>query len=46
MSAALILIPVKKLTIFFNGTARFKKCKELLEYQYLLILRDIWWSKF
>jgi hypothetical protein len=28
-----------------NGTAHFKKCKQLLEYQHLLLLRDIWWSK-
>jgi hypothetical protein len=29
-----------------NGTARLKKCKQLFEYQHLLLLRDIWWSKF
>jgi hypothetical protein len=29
-----------------NGTARSKNCKQLLEYQNLLLLRDIWWSKF
>jgi hypothetical protein len=29
-----------------NGTARFKKCKKLFEYQHLLLLRNIWWSKF
>jgi hypothetical protein len=23
-----------------------KKCKQLFEYQHLLLLRDIWWSKF
>jgi hypothetical protein len=23
-----------------------KNCKQLLEYQHLLLLRDIWWSKF
>jgi hypothetical protein len=28
------------------GMVRFKKCKHLFEYQYLLLLRDIWWSKF
>jgi hypothetical protein len=22
------------------------KCKQLFEYQHLLLLRDIWWSKF
>jgi hypothetical protein len=29
-----------------NGTARLKKCKQLFKYQHLLLLRDIWWSKF
>jgi hypothetical protein len=29
-----------------NGTGRFKKCKQLFEYDHLLLLRDIWWSKF
>jgi hypothetical protein len=29
-------------TTYFNGTARFKKCKQLFEYQHLLLLRDIW----
>ncbi len=29
-----------------NVIARFKKCKELLEYQNNLLLRDIWWSIF
>ncbi len=29
-----------------NGTAHFKKCKQLFEYQDLLLFRDIWWSKF
>jgi hypothetical protein len=33
---------IKKLD---NGTAHIKKCKQLFEYQHLLILRDIWWSK-
>jgi hypothetical protein len=28
-----------------NGTARFKKYKQFFEYQHLLLLRDIWWSK-
>ncbi len=32
--------------ILFNATARFKKCKQLFEYQHLLFLRDSWWSKF
>jgi hypothetical protein len=27
----------------WNGT--FKKCKQWFEYQHLLLLRDIWWSK-
>ncbi len=29
-----------------NGTACFKKCKQLFEYEHLLLLRDMWWSKF
>ncbi len=29
-----------------NGIAGFKKCKQLFEYQHLLLLRDIWHSKF
>jgi hypothetical protein len=29
-----------------NGTVRFQKCKQMFEYQYLLLLRDIWGSKF
>jgi hypothetical protein len=29
-----------------NGTVRLKKCEQLFEYQHLLLLRDIWWSKF
>ncbi len=28
----------------YNGTAHFKKCKQLFKYQHLLLLRDIWWS--
>ncbi len=28
-----------------NGTERFEKCKQLLEYQNLLLLSDIWWLK-
>ncbi len=28
------------------GTAHFEKCKQLLEYQNLLLLSDIWWLKF
>jgi hypothetical protein len=32
--------------IAYTGTTRFKKCKQLFEYQQLLLLRDIWWSKF
>jgi hypothetical protein len=27
-----------------NGTGHFKKCKQLFQYQHLLLLRDIWWS--
>ncbi len=29
-----------------NGTPRFNKCKQLFEYQHLLLHRDIRWSKF
>jgi hypothetical protein len=29
-----------------NGTASFIKCKQLFEYQHLLLLRDIWQSFF
>jgi hypothetical protein len=29
-----------------NGTVRLNKCKQLFEYQHLLLLRAIWWSKF
>jgi hypothetical protein len=29
-----------------NGTARLKKCKQLFEYQHLLLLSDTWWLKF
>ncbi len=29
----------------YNGTLHFLKWKQLLEYQHLLLLRDIWWSK-
>jgi hypothetical protein len=28
-----------------NLTALFKKCRQLFEYQNLLLLRDIWWGK-
>ncbi len=31
---------------FDKGTAHFKKCKQLFEYQHLRLLRDIWWTKF
>jgi hypothetical protein len=27
----------------FHGTAHSKKCKQLFEYQHLLLLRNIWW---
>jgi hypothetical protein len=30
----------------FNETVRFTKCKQLFECQHLLLLRDIWCSKF
>jgi hypothetical protein len=29
-----------------NGTASFKKCKQMFEYLHLLLLSDICWSKF
>jgi hypothetical protein len=28
------------------GRASFEKCKQVLEYQILLLLSDIWWLKF
>jgi hypothetical protein len=31
--------------VLSNGTTRFKKCKQLSEYQHLLLFRDIWWPK-
>jgi hypothetical protein len=33
-------------TEIVNGTVSFNKCKQLFEYQHLLLLRDIWWWKF
>ncbi len=27
----------------YDGTACFKKCKKLFEYQHLLVHIDIWW---
>jgi hypothetical protein len=37
----------KKFThVTYNGTTHFKKCKQLFQYQHLLLLRDIWLSKF
>ncbi len=41
---ALIVIAFSKMG--FNGAVCFKKCKQLFEYQHLLLLRDVWWSKF
>ncbi len=35
-----------KIQLTPKGTAHFIKCKQLSEYQHLLLLRDIWWSKF
>ena len=32
--------------VICNGKARFRKCKQFFEYQRLILLRDIWWSKF
>jgi hypothetical protein len=37
---------ILRLSISMNGTARFKKCKQLFEYKHILLPRDIWWSKF
>ncbi len=37
---------ILKIQIGLNLTARFKKCKQLFEYQHLLLRRDICWSKF
>jgi hypothetical protein len=36
----------KDFKLEIDGTACFKKCKQLLEYQHLLLLRDIWLSMF
>jgi len=36
----------KPLKVTDNGTVHFKKCKQSFEYQHLLLLKDIWWSKF
>jgi hypothetical protein len=33
-------------TYSLNGTVHFKKGKQLFEYHHLLLLRDIWWTKF
>jgi hypothetical protein len=42
-------MPLDKMTCYHtfssNGTVHFRKCKQLLEYQHLLLLRDIWCSK-
>jgi hypothetical protein len=37
-------VPLKGDDFFMplNGTTRYKKCKQLFEYQHLLLLRDIW----
>ncbi len=29
-----------------NGTAKFKKFKQLFEHQHILLLGDIWWKEF
>ncbi len=34
------------LILVVNGTAHFKKHKQLYEYKHILFLRDIWWTKF
>ncbi len=33
-------------SMYVSMEQRTKKCKQLLEYQHLLLLRDNWWSKF
>jgi len=38
-------LAVRNIDQVFNGTVQFKKGKQLLEYQNLLLLGDIWWSK-
>jgi hypothetical protein len=30
----------------YNATMHFKRFKQWFEYHHLLLLRDIWWSKF
>jgi hypothetical protein len=36
---------VTMIVSYHNGTAHLKKCEQLFEYQHLLLLRDIQWSK-
>jgi hypothetical protein len=31
------------LDVYGHGAAHLKKCKQMFEYQHLLLLRDIWW---
>ncbi len=47
MLSAVILsaVIVTAIVLCVNGTARFKRCKQLFENQHLLLIRDIWWSK-
>jgi len=40
------LLKLFQASYYNNGTAHFKKCTQLFEYEHLLLLRDIWWSKF
>jgi hypothetical protein len=48
-SVAWVCFPKLKNLMFRTlaiSQTRFWKCKQLFEYQHLLSLRDIWWSKF
>jgi hypothetical protein len=46
MKPLILTLTVLTYQLLFNGTAHFKNCKQLLECQHLLLLRDIWWPKF
>jgi hypothetical protein len=38
-------LSLKLFVDFSNGTTYFKKCKQLLKYQHVLLVRVIWLSK-
>ncbi len=42
----LIVAKLNAIMQYDTGRSRFKKCKQLFEYQHLLLLRNIWQSKF